>query len=405
MIRPSLRSTILELAIGVVLAFVSPWTLACDCNLPDVPDAVEDSQLVFSGKVTEVDEFSGGMSAHFHVDRIWKGSIAGTLAVSTTGSQASCGFPFRRGARYIVYAHDSLPQCEFPYRHVSTTSCTRTEEFNEDEAARLDAHLGGPIWTAPPDAFQRGDVNSDGQFDLSDPVGVLLYLFGGALSSGCLDVFDINDSGDVDLSDAIFGLNFLFFGGPTPPAPGPNIPGFDGTTDDPFDCGDDVELPCDARSISTLPGVRVEVVDAPCELTLEEAAAGIHFAYRVVAEEPLRDVKMRQLASCQRKGPGGFLLLGTITGVEDDRQRYCLCDLGRCLPVSYTTNVAPGSGSDTLFWCGRNWFGPSDTMNPVGEPFPPGTYRFEVRAEGTWVDDGNDAAFTLSAAFEFELVP
>ena len=40
------------------------------------------------------------------------------------------------------------------------------------------------------------------------------------------------------LIDTISTLNYLFLGGPEPPAPGPNEPGPDPTTDDLGDCVD-----------------------------------------------------------------------------------------------------------------------------------------------------------------------
>lgn len=92
----------------------------------------------------------------------------------------------------------------------------------------------------PPARFLRGDANGDGGIDISDPVGVLRYLFAGAGPPGgalpCDDALDADDSGDLSITDAIYGLAFLFQGGPAPPAPFPE-PGPDPTTeDDPLGC-------------------------------------------------------------------------------------------------------------------------------------------------------------------------
>jgi hypothetical protein len=73
-----------------------------------------------------------------------------------------------------------------------------------------------------PAPFLRGDVNSDGGVDISDPVAVLDYLFLGTNTPGCLAAADLDASGSVDLSDAVYGLSFLFLGGPAPPAPYPD---------------------------------------------------------------------------------------------------------------------------------------------------------------------------------------
>ena len=42
-----------------------------------------------------------------------------------------------------------------------------------------------------------------------------------------------------------------------------------------------------------------------------------------------------------------------------------------------------GQASGEFTWTGRSWWGPSDTGNPMGAPFPPGSYTLEVSAVGT----------------------
>ena len=75
---------------------------------------------------------------------------------------------------------------------------------------------------APAAQFRRGDFNSDGQVNISDPIGTLNFLFLGQGSSSCMKAVDVNGDGSVNISDATFSLNFLFAGGPTPPAPFPD---------------------------------------------------------------------------------------------------------------------------------------------------------------------------------------
>ncbi len=78
--------------------------------------------------------------------------------------------------------------------------------------------------------FIRGDSNSDGRVDLSDPINVLDFLFSGAESPKCFDAADGNDDGRIDLADSIFLLGFFFAGGPRIPSPYPDR-GFDPTED------------------------------------------------------------------------------------------------------------------------------------------------------------------------------
>jgi hypothetical protein len=81
--------------------------------------------------------------------------------------------------------------------------------------------------------FQRGDCNSDGQFDISDPITSLAHVFNeGQLSMPitCLDACDANDDGELDISDAIRKLARLF--SDSPPLPDPFMAcGMDGTAD------------------------------------------------------------------------------------------------------------------------------------------------------------------------------
>jgi hypothetical protein len=78
--------------------------------------------------------------------------------------------------------------------------------------------------------FRRGDVNTDGAVNISDPVALLFHLFQAA-SIDCDDAADFNDDGRLNISDAIYGLNFLFGSGPPPPEPFESI-GEDPTPDD-----------------------------------------------------------------------------------------------------------------------------------------------------------------------------
>jgi hypothetical protein len=67
--------------------------------------------------------------------------------------------------------------------------------------------------------FVRGDSNTDGRFDLADPVSLLGHLFLDGVTPSCSDAADSNDDGRLDLSDAAYSLAYLFLGGPRPPSP------------------------------------------------------------------------------------------------------------------------------------------------------------------------------------------
>jgi hypothetical protein len=70
-------------------------------------------------------------------------------------------------------------------------------------------------------SFLRGDVDCNGQLQLTDSVRILGQLFLGGRSVCCMAAADANDDTLVNISDAIFLLNFLFLGGRSIPPPFP----------------------------------------------------------------------------------------------------------------------------------------------------------------------------------------
>jgi hypothetical protein len=66
--------------------------------------------------------------------------------------------------------------------------------------------------------FKRGDVNLDGNLDISDPVTILQMLFNSA-SVGCDDAADANDDSALNIADAVAVLSSLFGGAGNLPEP------------------------------------------------------------------------------------------------------------------------------------------------------------------------------------------
>jgi hypothetical protein len=91
----------------------------------------------------------------------------------------------------------------------------------------------------PAEAFRRGDADSSGELNITDPVALLGFLFLGGARPRCFDAADADDSGDLSITDPIRILGFLFLGGAAPPAPGPQQCGSDPTPDGLESCGTD----------------------------------------------------------------------------------------------------------------------------------------------------------------------
>jgi hypothetical protein len=239
-------------------------------------------------------------------------------------------------------------------------------------------------WAGDPyGPFLRGDSNRDGSVDISDRVTDLNALFLGGPEPFCLDWADVNDDGRFDVSDPVFGLNHLFRGGAAPPPPGPDTPGYD-ETDDEWECG--LSPPDDGACFvdldSDLVGLRFEANHDLCELSVEEARAGVTFTVTMSLDEAIVAVRSRptDAGHCQRRGPSGLFLR---TSIEGGDEFYGIVDTGLCAPQDNgPVTLAPGAYEVSIEWNGLNWMGPSDTGEPFGEPFPPGEYAYVIRAWG-----------------------
>ncbi|TFH59970.1 MAG: hypothetical protein E4G91_08630 [Candidatus Zixiibacteriota bacterium] len=65
-----------------------------------------------------------------------------------------------------------------------------------------------------------GDANSDGHYDISDPVFIIAYVFSAGWPPDDCNYIggkgDANGDGTVDISDAVYLIAYIFQGGPTP---------------------------------------------------------------------------------------------------------------------------------------------------------------------------------------------
>lgn len=103
-------------------------------------------------------------------------------------------------------------------------------------ATTIDGNPVGNLIDAPAtwnDHFVRGDANLEGVVDIADVTLVLSAIFEG-VPLGCLDAADANDDGSLDISDPVSLLQYLFGGGSPPPPPFP-APGADDSAD-PLSC-------------------------------------------------------------------------------------------------------------------------------------------------------------------------
>ena len=114
----------LRVAVILVLSAFGPVVrsaFACSCVLPGPAcQAYWNTSAVFDATVIRISPVerteSIGDREFTYSDKIvtltvhkaWKGAQPGPLEVHTSGNGASCGYDFKEGQRYLVFAHLSL---------------------------------------------------------------------------------------------------------------------------------------------------------------------------------------------------------------------------------------------------------------------------------------------------------
>jgi hypothetical protein len=108
-------------------------TSACSCaEVPSAEAEFERSQAVLSGKVIEVREKrslkgSRTKSVLFEVNNTWKGVEESQIIITTGQDSGDCGFDFKEGQEYLVYANESTM---YGAQSLVSTICDRTNELS-----------------------------------------------------------------------------------------------------------------------------------------------------------------------------------------------------------------------------------------------------------------------------------
>lgn len=117
----------------ILLGSFPSITNACSCaELPSVEEEFERSQAVFSGEVVDVREKRSikgyqTKSVLFEVTNTWKGVKQSQIIITTGQGVGDCGFDFKEGQEYLVYANESTMYGE---KSLTSTICDRTNELN-----------------------------------------------------------------------------------------------------------------------------------------------------------------------------------------------------------------------------------------------------------------------------------
>ncbi|NUC18813.1 cobalamin biosynthesis protein CbiN [Bacillus mycoides] len=104
---------------------------ACDCTKASPEERLQQNDVVFEGKVLEVQEKDGRMKTLFEVKKIWKGTSSSQIIIYTSSSSSSCAFRFAEGGEYLVFSS---------YRgeeKLETSSCSGTKRLDEAEIEKM----------------------------------------------------------------------------------------------------------------------------------------------------------------------------------------------------------------------------------------------------------------------------
>jgi len=192
MIRRPLAALVSVVLTVLGVVFLLPdCASACSCAMPPgsqeerAERALAESSAVFSGEAVEVEEgpsikmmgISGLRSSRvtLRTSEVWKGPQRETLEVSTPRDGMSCGYPFKEGQEYLVYANTGKQGLE-------AYLCTETKPL---EKAGADLAVLGDGGERP----TGGEVLSDTSGGVSVPA--MAGLAGLALAASVLVVVSL----------------------------------------------------------------------------------------------------------------------------------------------------------------------------------------------------------------------
>ncbi len=111
---------------------------ACSCAVGGsqkerVESGLSSSEAVFSGEVVDFEKgaysnlYGPTETVSFRVSEVWKGPERETLEVSTPTQGTACGYPFKEGQEYLVYAYTGKQGLE-------TDLCSQNKPLSKAEA-------------------------------------------------------------------------------------------------------------------------------------------------------------------------------------------------------------------------------------------------------------------------------
>ena len=134
------------LLVGVKSSF------ACTCAPPQsASQELKRATAVFSGKVVAIkrhkqsSDLFARVEVVFEVKKVWKGVDEAKVSVFTSSQSSACGYSFREGRTYLVYAEGDAQQ------RLMTSICSRTRRLKDarEDLEELDRGNTGIVEEMP----------------------------------------------------------------------------------------------------------------------------------------------------------------------------------------------------------------------------------------------------------------
>lgn len=130
-----MKALMFSLLLGIYLLFGANLSLACTCvPVTSASQGLEGATAVFSGKVIEIrthkqsEDIFARVEVVFETERVWKGVVTRRFSVFTSSQSSACGYGFKEGRTYLVYAHGHIGS------RLSTSICSRTRRLKDARA-------------------------------------------------------------------------------------------------------------------------------------------------------------------------------------------------------------------------------------------------------------------------------
>jgi hypothetical protein len=127
----------------IFLTFISIKSYACSCMSYDIEKAYEEYEVIFIGKVIQVEKQLLVDSSFlfpykfkkvkFEVHKRYKGLEGSSFDIVTPNDSAACGYPFEKDTEYVVFASHNKERWKF---EVDSCSPTILKHIKEDYNGR-----------------------------------------------------------------------------------------------------------------------------------------------------------------------------------------------------------------------------------------------------------------------------